>query len=133
MANTRTHRNSSDECATRRPFQCPQCSAWLRLPYAQDVPRGLTPLLLAGLIAYRLGLRDFQLLIASFAGFWVLLVPVGILLGRLLPIRPRRDAPPWGGLGLTGTQGHLPTQEPRATHEGSESEENELHLKHQRR
>ncbi len=101
-------------CSSRRPFQCPECSAWLRIPYSHNVPFVVVPLVLGGLAAYLLGFRGFALLFASLVGFWVLVVPVGVFLDPILPIRPRRSWPDFGTLGLLDAKGRQPRQEPPA-------------------
>lgn len=88
-----------------RPFQCSKCSAWLRVTYWQSLFRVIVLVLLVGVVVYRLGLRDVPFILVCLAAFWILLAPVYAILDRLLPWRPQRTQPPWGGLDLNGARG----------------------------
>ncbi|MDE3178181.1 MAG: hypothetical protein KGM47_00865 [Acidobacteriota bacterium] len=100
-----------------RAFQCSRCSAWLRVSYAQSLLRVLVLMLVAGIAAYRLGFRGVPFILVYLAAFCTLFLPVYAILDRVLPWRPERTVPPWGGLGLTGANVRQPGPEPPAADE----------------
>lgn len=100
-----------------RAFQCSRCAAWLRVSHAQSLFRVLVLMLVAGIAAYRLGFRGVPFILVYLAAFLILMELVYALLDRLVPLRPERTVPPWGGLGLTGAKIRQPRREPPATGE----------------
>jgi hypothetical protein len=76
-----------------RPFRCPQCGAWLRVPLLQQEFRSLLAALCAGLAAYGLGFRGAAFVMALLIGLVVLSVPVCRLLDWFVPLRPKRASP----------------------------------------
>lgn len=104
--------------ASTRAFRCPVCSNWLRIPQAQELLRLFVLILIAGLVVYRLGFRGLPFILAYLVAFWILMPLVSVLMDRVLPLRPVRTVPPWGGLGLSGGSDLRVGPQPNAEKEG---------------
>lgn len=76
-----------------RPFRCPRCSAWLRVPYLRLQLPGWVGAALSAAIALELGLRGVSFILGLLVGSLVLAWPAYELLCRFWPMKPRSASP----------------------------------------